>query len=65
MSPSAESDAAHQAASDEDVLELIMEGKINTTDIISHRLPLEDAAAGYRNFKENQNEWTKVVLKPG
>ena len=48
-----------------ELLKLIEEGKLETTFMISHRLPLEDAPTGYRNFKENQNEWTKVVLKPG
>lgn len=47
------------------LLQLIMDGKIDTTFLISHRLPLEDAADGYRNFKTRQNEFTKVVLKPG
>ncbi len=47
------------------LLQLVLDGKIDTTDLISHRLPLEQAAEGYKNFKENQNEWTKVVLKPG
>ena len=46
------------------LLELIMDGKIDTTDLISHRLPLEQAAEGYRNFHDNPDEWTKVVLKP-
>ena len=48
-----------------DLLGRIQEGEIDTTFLISHRLPLEEAAKGYKNFKENQNEWTKVVLKPG
>jgi threonine dehydrogenase-like Zn-dependent dehydrogenase len=47
------------------LLQMIMDGKIDTTFLISHRLPLEDAADGYRNFKTRQNEFTKVVLKPG
>jgi threonine dehydrogenase-like Zn-dependent dehydrogenase len=46
------------------LLEMIGEGKIDTTYIISHRLPLEDAPKGYKMFKEQQNEVTKVVLKP-
>jgi len=46
------------------LLQLVLDGKIDTTDLISHRLPLEQAPEGYKNFKENQNEWTKVVLKP-
>jgi threonine dehydrogenase-like Zn-dependent dehydrogenase len=29
-----------------------------------HRLPLEEAPEGYRNFRDNQNDWTKVVLRP-
>ncbi|MBA3999468.1 zinc-dependent alcohol dehydrogenase [Brevundimonas sp.] len=46
------------------LLEMILEGKLDTTDLISHRLPLERAAEGYKNFHDNPNEWTKVVLKP-
>jgi threonine dehydrogenase-like Zn-dependent dehydrogenase len=46
------------------LLDLILGGKLNTTFLISHRLPLEEAASGYRMFKEQQNEVTKVVLKP-
>ncbi len=48
-----------------DLLKRIEEGEIDTTFLISHRLSLEDAPLGYRNFHDNQNEWTKVVLKPG
>jgi threonine dehydrogenase-like Zn-dependent dehydrogenase len=46
------------------LLKLIMEGKLDTTFLISHRLSLEEAPAGYKMFKERQNEVTKVVLKP-
>src|SRR5687768_13535985 len=46
------------------LLELVLDGKVDTTDLISHRLPLEQAPEAYRNFHSNQNEWTKVVLKP-
>lgn len=49
----------------DELLRRIQEGEIDTTFLISHILPLEDAAAGYRNFRDKQNEWTKVVLKPG
>ena len=48
-----------------DLLRRIEEGEIDTTFLISHRLPLEEAPEGYRNFRDNQDEWTKVVLKPG
>jgi threonine dehydrogenase-like Zn-dependent dehydrogenase len=47
-----------------ELLQLIGEGKIDTTFLISHRLPLEQAPEGYKMFKEQQNEVTKVVLKP-
>ncbi len=47
------------------LLDLVEDGSIDTTFLISHRLPLEDAAEGYRKFAEEQNETTKVVLKPG
>ncbi|WP_267432564.1 zinc-dependent alcohol dehydrogenase [Sphingomonas sp. GM_Shp_1] len=47
------------------LLDAIMEGKIDTTFLISHRLPLEQAPDGYRMFHDQQNEVTKIVLKPG
>ncbi|MEL7721033.1 zinc-dependent alcohol dehydrogenase [Citromicrobium bathyomarinum] len=47
------------------LLDKIEDGTIDTTFLISHRLPLEDAARGYKNFREDQDSWTKVVLKPG
>ncbi|WP_103256855.1 zinc-dependent alcohol dehydrogenase [Tabrizicola aquatica] len=45
------------------LLHRIAEGEIDTTFLISHRLPLEDAAKGYQHFRDDQNTWTKVVLK--
>src|SRR4051812_6268308 len=42
------------------LLEMIGEDKIDTTYIISHRLPLEDAPKGYKMFKEDQDSVTKV-----
>lgn len=48
-----------------DLLAKIEDGTLDTTFLISHRLPLEDAAQGYKGFKEQQDSWTKVVLKPG
>jgi threonine dehydrogenase-like Zn-dependent dehydrogenase len=49
----------------QELLDLILSGKLDTTFLISHRLSLEDAPEGYKMFKERQNEVTKVVLKPG
>jgi threonine dehydrogenase-like Zn-dependent dehydrogenase len=47
-----------------ELMDRIERGQIDTTFLISHELSLEDAPLGYRNFAENQNEWTKVVLHP-
>ena len=46
------------------LLEHIVEGRIDPTFIITHRLPLEDAPNGYKMFKTQQNDVHKVVLTP-
>lgn len=45
------------------LLQMIRDRKVDTTFLISHRLPLEEAPEGYRMFAEEQNLTTKVVLK--
>ncbi|MET0536319.1 MAG: zinc-dependent alcohol dehydrogenase [Steroidobacter sp.] len=47
------------------LLKMILDGSIDTTFLISHRLPLDQAAQGYKLFKEQPSDVTKVVLKPG
>jgi len=47
------------------LLNAILEKKIDTTFMISHRMPLEQAPEGYRMFSEEQDKVTKIVLKPG
>lgn len=47
------------------LLAAIMEDKIDTTFLISHRLPLESAPDGYRMFHDEQDHAMKIVLKPG
>ncbi|KIF80180.1 zinc-dependent alcohol dehydrogenase [Noviherbaspirillum autotrophicum] len=46
------------------LLERIEEGAIDPTFVITHRLPLEDAAYAYDIFCNKQNDCIKVVLKP-
>lgn len=46
------------------LLDMILEGRIDTTFLISHRLTLEDGPDGYKGFKDKQNEFTKVVMRP-
>ena len=45
------------------LLAAILEDKIDTTFLISHRMPLEDAPKGYKMFHDDQDEVTKIVLK--
>jgi threonine dehydrogenase-like Zn-dependent dehydrogenase len=45
------------------LLEQIEQGKIDTTFLISHHAPLEQAAEMYKNWHDNQEQFTKIVLK--
>lgn len=47
-----------------ELLDLIKRDVIDPSFLISHRLPLDEAATGYRNFRDHQNEWIKVVMHP-
>lgn len=42
----------------------IERGELKPEKIITHTMNLSDAAEGYKNFKNQQNEFVKVVLKP-
>jgi threonine dehydrogenase-like Zn-dependent dehydrogenase len=46
------------------LLELIQQGKIDPSFIITHRGRLDDAPAMYRTFRDKQDECVKVVLTP-
>jgi threonine dehydrogenase-like Zn-dependent dehydrogenase len=46
------------------LLDYIQEGKIDPSFVITHRLPLSEAARGYATFADQQNDCIKVVLKP-
>ena len=46
------------------LLEWVQQGKVRLDDIISHRLPLEDAPHGYEIFCDKKDDCVKVVLKP-
>lgn len=48
-----------------DLLQRVASAEIDPTFIISHRLPLVDAARAYDLFSKHQDDCTKVVLKPG
>ncbi|HYP07028.1 MAG TPA: zinc-dependent alcohol dehydrogenase [Bryobacteraceae bacterium] len=46
------------------LLERIINGEIDPSFVISHRMPLQDAAEGFKIFNDKQDECTKIVLKP-
>jgi len=46
------------------LLEMIMEGKIDPSFIITHKMSLDQAPEAYKMFKEHKDECIKVVLKP-
>jgi len=48
-----------------DLLEMIQAGKFDTVSLISHHASLEDAADMYRHWHDEQDLYTKIVLKPG
>ena len=46
------------------LLAMIAEGRLHPNVIVSHRLPLEQAAEGYRIFDQKEDSCRKVVLTP-
>jgi threonine dehydrogenase-like Zn-dependent dehydrogenase len=47
------------------LLDLIEQGRIDPSFVVSHRLPLDEAPEAYAMFRDKQQECIKVVLKPG
>lgn len=47
-----------------EIYQQIKTGKIDPTDIITHRMNLEDAERGYEIFSEKEENCLKVILKP-
>src|SRR5436190_774141 len=47
------------------LLDLIAENEIDTEFLISHRAGLEEGPSLYKHWHDDQNEYTKIVLKPG
>jgi threonine dehydrogenase-like Zn-dependent dehydrogenase len=45
------------------LLDLIEQGKIDTTFMISHHAPLEQAPEMYKHWHDDQEQYTKIVLK--
>ncbi len=48
----------------DDLIGFLEQGKIKLDDIITHRLPLEEAPRAYQIFNEKKDDCVKVVLQP-
>ncbi|HZP46990.1 MAG TPA: zinc-dependent alcohol dehydrogenase [Vicinamibacterales bacterium] len=46
------------------LLDLVREGAIDPSFVITHRLPLDRAAEAYHTFRDQKDDCIKVVLKP-
>jgi threonine dehydrogenase-like Zn-dependent dehydrogenase len=46
------------------LLDRIRRGEIDPSFVITHRLPIDDAAKAYKTFRDHKDECIKVVLKP-
>jgi threonine dehydrogenase-like Zn-dependent dehydrogenase len=46
------------------LLEKVVTGAIDPAFVITHRLPLSEAAEGYETFTEKKDGCIKIVLKP-
>ncbi len=47
-----------------DLMTMIQEGKADPSQIITHRLPMSDAAHGYDIFTKREDNCVKVLLDP-
>jgi glutathione-independent formaldehyde dehydrogenase len=45
--------------------DLILTGQAKPSFLVSHELPLDEAAEGYQHFDDREDGWTKVLLRPG
>ena len=48
----------------DELLKMVTDKKIRLDDIISHRLPIDQAPHAYEIFCKKQDDCVKVVLKP-
>ena len=48
-----------------DLLNLIEKGLLTPEEIVTHHMPLEDAARGYKIFEKREDGCRKVILVPG
>ena len=44
--------------------EMVVQGKIDPTEIITHKMPLAQASEAYRLFHDHEDQSIKFILKP-
>ena len=44
--------------------DMVAQGKIDPTDIITHKMPLVEASEAYRMFHDHEDQSIKFILKP-
>ena len=47
-----------------ELLEHVRQGRIDPSFVVTHRLPLSEAAYGYHIFREKRDGCVKIVLDP-
>jgi len=47
-----------------ELLQLVEDGRIDPSFVVTHRMPLQDAPRAYETFKAKEDGCIKVVLKP-
>jgi threonine dehydrogenase-like Zn-dependent dehydrogenase len=48
----------------EPLMQKIVDGEIDPSFLITHRLSLDDAPSAYKKFRDKEDGCIKVVLKP-
>jgi threonine dehydrogenase-like Zn-dependent dehydrogenase len=46
------------------LLDRVQRGEIDPSFVITHRVSIDEAPEAYRQFRDNKDEWIKVVLNP-
>ncbi|MER2116194.1 MAG: glutathione-dependent formaldehyde dehydrogenase, partial [Solibacillus isronensis] len=44
--------------------DMVAEGKIDPTEIITHKVPLSEASEAYKKFHDHEDQSIKFILKP-
>ncbi len=47
------------------LLDRVLQGEIDPSRLLTHRLPLDEAPDGYKVFRDKKDSCIKIVLKPG